>query len=170
MIELVCAMGVMAIGLLAVFSLFQSSIIQIKRASTISTAAALADSEMESYRAITYSSIGLGQTAFDAADSTYVNSSGGAYMARTPAGQANTTVIVTACPGTPCTNSVPTKTVTGADNKSYRVDTYVTWQATANSSGTAGRNVKLVTIIVRGTTNGRTWARVASSFDQSTGL
>ena len=51
MIELLIAMSIMSIGILAVFALFQTGMVTIRRASTVSTAAALADSEMEDYRA-----------------------------------------------------------------------------------------------------------------------
>jgi prepilin-type N-terminal cleavage/methylation domain-containing protein len=51
MVELLAAMTVMLVGVLAVFSLFQAGIIQIRRASTVTTAAALADAEMEKFRA-----------------------------------------------------------------------------------------------------------------------
>ena len=52
------------------------------------------------------------------------------------------------CGTSPCTTKVPVRTVTGADGRSYRIDTYVIWQTVSN--GTAmGRNVKLVTIVVR---------------------
>jgi uncharacterized protein (TIGR02598 family) len=171
MVELVAAMGVMSVGILAVFAMFHSGATQVRRASMVSTASAIADSEMENYRAIKYDTIGLASAAVTAADTTYKNSSGGAYLAvSTPVNQVNSTVVVSACPATPCTNSVPTKTVAGADGRNYRVDTYVSWQAVTNSSGTAGRNVKLVTIIVRDSTTMKSYARVASSFDQSTGL
>ena len=49
MVELLIAMTVMAIGLLAVFAMFESSILSITRASTTSTTSALADAEMENY-------------------------------------------------------------------------------------------------------------------------
>jgi hypothetical protein len=65
---------------------------------------------------------------------------------------------------------VPTKTVTGADGRSYRVDTYITWKAITNSNGTTGRDAKLVTIVVRDSTTSRVFARVSSTFDLSTGL
>ena len=55
-----------------------------------------------------------------------------------------------ACGSSPCTNTVATKTVTGADGRSYKVDTYVTWRQITNSGTTAGRLVKLVSIVVRG--------------------
>ncbi len=235
MIELVAAMTIMSIGILAVFAMFQSGMVQIKRASTVSTAAALADSEMEGYRAIKYEGIGLADSEVLAADATYKGdrayrddagttlaaaitstsatsisvSSAAAFPATgqfriqidselmfVTAGAGTTTwtvvraasgttaathtvgatvtlkarVDVAKCGTTPCTNSVPTETVTGADGRSYRVDTYMTWQVATNQSGTPGRNVKLVTLVVRDAATLKVFARVASSFDESTGL
>jgi len=241
MIELLAAMTVMLIGIFAVFAVFQAGMIQIRRASTITTAAAVADSEMEKQRAVLYTSIGLGNTDVAAADSTYTGDT--AYKADTaPAttlssaitsasqltmsvasasgfpstspylvkidseyilisggtgttswtvnqtsdrGYLGTTatthsagatvtqiqrVNVAKCGTGTCTTSVPTKTVTGADGKRYRVDTYVTWKQIAGSGTTTGRLAKLVTIVVRANTSPyRVWARVSSAFDQSTG-
>jgi Tfp pilus assembly protein PilV len=79
-------------------------------------------------------------------------------------------VDVNACGTAPCTTLVPTTTVTGADGRQYRVDLYATWTEVRNSSGATGRSVKLVTIVVRDQASPfRVWARVASTFDQSTG-
>jgi prepilin-type N-terminal cleavage/methylation domain-containing protein len=173
MIELLCAMVVLSIGILAVFAMFQAGSVQVKRASNVTTAATLADSEMENYRAIKYSFIGLTAAAVTATDSTYksATASYGAYLAASsPINQANSMVILDACGVSPCTNSVPSKAVTGADGKSYRVDTYITWQTTSTAAGVAGRNVKLITIIVRDSTTSSVYARVSSSFDETTGL
>jgi Tfp pilus assembly protein PilV len=77
------------------------------------------------------------------------------------------------CGTQPCTQMVPTKTVAGADGKNYRVDTYVTWKVITNSASPAqsGRLLKLITIVVRDTASPyRTWGRVSSAFDESTGL
>jgi Tfp pilus assembly protein PilV len=172
MVELICAMVILQVGILSVFAMFHTGFMQVQRASKVTTAAAIADSEMEGYRAVTFNSIGLAATDIATADSTYTGSSGGAYFAiSTPSNQVNSTAVVAKCPGSsPCTTSVPTKTVTGADNRSYRLDTYITWAAITNSGGVTGRNVKLVTVIVRDATNLRVYARVASSFDESTGI
>lgn len=159
MVELLIAMSVMAVGILALFAMFQSAILQIRRASTTSTAAALADTEMENYRAIKYAVIGLDEAQVLAADSTYTGDS--AYEAN-PSDR----VHVSACGTAPCTNSVPTQTLTGADSSAYRVDTYIVAQQVVN-----GRPVILVTIVVRDSADPNVvWARVASSFDESTGL
>jgi hypothetical protein len=75
------------------------------------------------------------------------------------------------CGSSPCTTMVPTKNVTGADGRAYRLDTYVTWTGVKASGGASGRSVKLVTMVVRDQAAPyRTWARVASTFDESTGL
>ena len=79
-------------------------------------------------------------------------------------------VDVNACGTAPCTTLVPTTTVTGADGRQYRVDLYASWSEVRNSSGATGRSVKLITIVVRDQASPyKVWARVASTFDQSTG-
>ena len=161
LIELLIAMNVMVVGVLALFVMFQSGILQIRRASTVSTAAALAEAEMENYRAIKYDTIGLAQSDIDAISSGDAYKTDSAYV---PA----SLVTLPKCGvgGPPCTNSLPTQTRTGADGRQYRLDTFMSWQTVTN-----GRNVKLVSIVVRDTSDTtRIWARVVSSFDQSTGL
>ncbi len=159
LVELLAAMMMLMIGILALFAMFESGIRTIKRASTVTTAGALADREMENLRAIRYDSIGLPDTLALAASAPY--SSDSAYQST-----AANRVALNACGTAPCTTKVPVQTLTGADGKSYRVDTYVTWQTIAG-----GRAVKLVTIVVRdGANTSKVWARTASSFDASTGL
>jgi hypothetical protein len=81
MVELLAAITVLAVGLMAVFAMYQTGLMQIRRASTITTAAALGDAEMEKFRAIKYESLGLDNTDVNAADSTYASDS--AYRADT---------------------------------------------------------------------------------------
>src|SRR5439155_4248587 len=59
LIELLLAMTMLNIGLLAVVAAFSSGIVSLNRASRITTAAVLADGQMELYRALTYTSIRL---------------------------------------------------------------------------------------------------------------
>jgi prepilin-type N-terminal cleavage/methylation domain-containing protein len=172
MVELLCAMTILAVGILAVFALFHAGIVNISRASTITTAGALADTEMERFRAVKYSTLGLAQIDVDAIASgdPYKNDSAWRPIS-SPVNELNSTVVVTKCPATPCTDALPSRTATGADGKSYRVDTYMTWHAVENASGTPGRNVKLITIVIRDAQSPtKVWARATSSFDESTGL
>lgn len=163
MVELLIAMSVMAIGLLALFAMFESSILSITRASTTSTAAALADAEMENYRAIRYEVIGLDEAEVALTDGFYTGDD--AYEANA----VDREHVMSCLSGPPpCTDSTPSQAATGADGKQYRVDTYIVNQQV---NGGVGRDVKLVTIVVRESADPtRVWARVASSFDESTGL
>jgi Tfp pilus assembly protein PilV len=158
LVEVLIAMTMLALGILALFAMFEAGIRQITRASTVTTAGALADKEMEGFVAIRYDSIGLPESLVTTAAAPY--SSDAAYQS-----SASNRVDLSACGTSPCTTKVPVQTLTGADGRTYRVDTYVTW-----SSVTGGRNTKRVTIVVRDSTNAsKTWARVSSTFDQSTG-
>lgn len=151
-------MTILAIGIMALFAMFESGIRQISRASTVTTTGALADRELESYVATRYDSIGLPDGLVTTAAAPY--SSDPAYSSN-PAVRVN----LAACGSSPCTSKVPVQTLAGADGRSYRVDTYVTW-----SSVTGGRSVKRVTIVVRDTVNtAKVWYRTTSSFDESTG-
>jgi prepilin-type N-terminal cleavage/methylation domain-containing protein len=53
LIELLIAMVILNVGLLAIIASFQAGIISLSRASRVTTAAVLADQQMELYRAIT---------------------------------------------------------------------------------------------------------------------
>jgi len=152
LIELMLAMTMLNIGLLAVVAAFSSGIVSLNRASRITTAAVLADGQMELYRALTYPSIRLEPssipgTAPYTTDTAYSGSQ-----------------VTASCPGTPdeCNAS---RVATGADGKSYRVDTYI-----VSATPTGGRAVKKVTVVVRDTNNlSMSFARQVSTFDQSTG-
>lgn len=159
LIELLIAMTVMLVGVLSIFAMFESGLRQLTRASNVTTASALADSEMENYRAVRYTVIGMTQAALDAADAPYSGDT--AYRAG-GTNQPNEAVTLGS------SSYSPTQTLTGADGRSYRVDTYITWQSVTVSGGTfSGRPVKQVTVVVR--RSGKDLARLTSSFDQSTG-
>ena len=156
LIELLIAMTVLAVGILGLFAMFESGIRSITRASTVTTAGALADREMENFRAIRYDAIGLPDDQVLAAPTPYSSD---------PAYSSTARVALDACGTSPCTTKVPVQTLTGADGRSYRVDTYTTSQVVGS-----GRGVKLVTIVVRDATDvNKVWARTASAFDESTG-
>jgi Tfp pilus assembly protein PilV len=155
LIELLIAMVILNVGLLAIVASFQAGIISLGRASRVTTAAVLADQQMELYRAVTYTSIRLDSSSIP----------GTAPYTTDPAYNASQITTPT-CTGTPLPDECnASRIVTGADNKSYRVDVYIV-QATP----TGGRALKKVTIVVRdGTTLSHVYVRQASSFDQSTG-
>jgi len=163
LIELLMAMVMLNIGILAIVGAFNSGIFALNRASKVTTASALADQQMELYRALTYSAIALDSTTLSSADNTYkCDTALGASCPNSTSGE-----ITTTCSGSPLPNEcLPSRTVVGADRKNYRVDTYIT-----SLTPTSGRALKLVTVVVRDGTklSARPIARVASTFDQSTG-
>ncbi len=65
------AMTVLAVGLLAVVAGFMSGTTALVRADRISTAATLADSRMELYRAVQYTAIALDATSEPAVGDPY---------------------------------------------------------------------------------------------------
>jgi len=163
LIELLMAMVMLNVGILAIVGAFNSGIFALNRASRVTTASALADSQMELYRALTYPVIALDSSSVTATDNTYkCDSALGASCPNATSGEVTTT-----CSGSPLPNQcLPSRSVVGADRKNYRVDTYIT-----TSTPTSGRALKLVTVVVRNGSNlsARPLARVASTFDQSTG-
>jgi type II secretory pathway pseudopilin PulG len=158
--ELLLALTILNIGLLALVASLNSGILAVQRASQISTAATLADSQMELYRAIKYTALALD-------DNTTKNLTDATYKADPVlAGDVNNSVTTT----TGCTSMPsycnPSRVVSGADRRQYRVDSYITW-----TTPTSGRQVKLVTIVVRAAQSPyKLLSRQQSTFDESTGL
>ena len=146
LIEMLIAIVVINVGLLAILLALTSGVTTLRRSAEVSTASAVADRQLERYRAQAFTSIYLDTTALAATDSTYQADS--AYSAS----QVNQ-----AC-GTLTPVCTPTQTVTGPDGRSYRVDTYIVW--TTPSGGTA---VKQVTVVVRKSGTTATLARVVST-------
>ena len=162
LIELLMAMVMLNIGILAIVAAFNSGMFALNRASKISTASALADSQMELYRAVTYNSIALDSTALGSVDNTYkCDAALGASCPNSTSGE-----ITTTCSAPLPNECVPSRSVAGADHKNYRVDTYIVYTTPTN-----GRQLKVVTVVVRdgNTLSARPYARVSSTFDASTG-
>src|SRR5262245_64142413 len=65
------AMVMLNIGILAIVAAYQTGTFALNRASKISTASALADQQMELYRAIKYDAIALDTTSLGSVDNTY---------------------------------------------------------------------------------------------------
>ena len=146
LIEMLAAIVIINIGLLGILLALNSGMVTLRRSAESSTASAVADRQVERYRAIAFASIFLDTTSLAATDSTYRTDS--AYSAS----QVSQTCspLVAAC--------APSQTVTGPDGRSYRVDTYVVW-----TTPTGGSAVKQVTVVVRKSTSPTVLARVVST-------
>jgi len=167
LVELLMAMVILNVALLAIVSQFSSAGVGIAAAARTGTAGAIADRQMEQYRAMTYGWIGLYNSG--TTDATYVadvactTHAGGT----PPCGEYQIT-------SGPCFDKFtgaldPCTAITnllGPDKHAYRVDTYITRTAPAGNN----RATKTVTIVVRDTKPGLpVLAREVSTFDCSTG-
>jgi prepilin-type N-terminal cleavage/methylation domain-containing protein len=167
LVELLIAMTVMSVGIAAIVAGFSSGIFTVVRAANASTAGAVADRQMEFFRALDYGSI---FTASSPMDTTYTSDA--AY-------ESSAALRIT---GTCSQNYCQTTRVTSGGGGSYRIDTYASWKCANNTtpsgspltcaslSGVANRPLKLVTIVVRnGASVSKVLFREASTFDASTG-
>jgi len=162
LIELLMAITILNIGILAIVGAFNSGMITLRRSSMVATASVLADQQMELYRALTYDQISLDTTSLASVDNNYKCDS--ALGSSCP----NSTASLVQASCSPLTNQcTPSRTVTGPDHHSYRVDTYVVnYHPVA-----ASRTIKKVTVVVRnGLKLGKVLARETSTFDCSTAL
>jgi Tfp pilus assembly protein PilE len=157
LIELLIAMMVLNIGILALFAAFNSGAVALRRAGTLATAATLANTQMERYRALTYAAIQLDTCEVGSADTTYTTD---AALTGNP-----TKVLTTSCASPPATENDPVRDLIGPDNKRYRIDTFIVYDSPRD-----GRQLKKVTVVVREYYTTKNLVREASTFDQSTGL
>jgi type II secretory pathway pseudopilin PulG len=170
LIELLMAITMLNIGILALVATFSSGSIALGRASALSNGATLADTQMELFRGMKYTSIvqdtnewnsAVADTSWTA-DSVYQNNM------KTPVAPKALVAPVTGgvCSGSPVPISCdPSRVVAGADGRSYRVDTYLYYD-----QPTGGNQLKVITVVVRDATQtSRSLARVSSTFDASTG-
>ena len=166
LIELMISMVMLNIGILAVVAAFNSGALALKHAGEVSTGSVVADKQMELYRALKYTEIALDSTAVTSAntDTYYQCETANKIDPAGACGGANqqTQQLRTCSPLTAQCN--PRQTVSGPDQRLYRVDTYIVSQTPPT-----GRAVKLVTIVVRRDTDKKALARVSSSFDESSG-
>lgn len=168
LLELLMAMVMLNVGILAVVAAFSSGNAALARASRVSTATALADKQMEIYRGADYDNIVFTTSEWSSAigDSVYTGDS--AYQQNMASPQAPKALVgtVTTCPSpVPAQACDPSFLVTGADHRPYRVDTYLYYD-TPNY----GNQLKTITVVVRdGNVTSKTYARDTSTFDPSIG-
>jgi type II secretory pathway pseudopilin PulG len=167
LLELLMAMVMLNVGILAIVAAFSSGNAALARASRISTASALANKQMEVYRGVKYENIVLVTSEWNAAtsDSTYTADTVYQQNMQSPVAPKALVATVASCPANvPTTACDPSYTTTGADHRSYRVDTYLYYDAPGG-----GAQLKTITVVVRPSTDtSRVYARVSSTFDSST--
>lgn len=186
LIELLIAMTVMMVGLMAVVAGFSASALSLQRAGRIATAGTIADAQMERYHAIRWSSIALDSARIPLAPSGYFTDKACALACL-----ADRQVTSYPCDEVASPQACASRTVIGADGRPYRADVYIKWGcpvpgATINTSApysssdpacvppppavATSRAVKVVTIVVRDARNpASALFRETSTFDRSFG-
>jgi Tfp pilus assembly protein PilV len=171
LVDLLIAMTVINIGILAVFAGFSSAYVAMNRSDSVSSATSLATAQVERFRSPTFSAICLSNTSTNTA-----------YVANKPDG----TVVPTCTTTDPALVALRTP-VTASDGHTYRVDTYVVWACAAGTLSTSSpyttsapgcltsgvsqsRPIKQVRVAIRSSTSTATvYATAESAFDQGTG-
>jgi type II secretory pathway pseudopilin PulG len=168
MLELLMAMVMLNVGILAIVAAFSSGNAALSRANRISTAGALANKQMEVYRGLKYGNIVFVTSEWNAAiaNSTYTADTAYTQNMLNPTAPKALVPTVATCPASvPTTACDPSYTTTGADRRSYRVDTYLYFDTPS-----FGNQLRTVTVVVRNANDvTRTFARATSTFDPSTG-
>jgi Tfp pilus assembly protein PilV len=185
LIELVIAIVILQVALLALIGAFGASAAALGRAAQVNAASALADQQMELYRTMPYDAIGL-DTAGAPTTGTYIgdtsvctsgltpvcgnsgpvnNSNNSPWSCTAASGATSVSTYFTANNINPC---LAHRSVTGAtspDSRSYSVDTYIKYGTLI--SGT--RPSKQVSVVVRRGSTAVELAKEVSTFDCSTG-
>jgi Tfp pilus assembly protein PilV len=168
MLELLMAMVMLNVGILAIVAAFSSGNASLARANRISTAGALANKQMEAYRGLKYDNIVFTTADWNTAIADSVYTADAVYQTNmaNPVAPKALVPTVTTCPANvPATSCDPSFTTAGADNRSYRVDTYLYFDQPS-----FGNQLRTVTVVIRNPDDlTRTFARASSTFDSSTG-
>jgi Tfp pilus assembly protein PilV len=155
LLELIIAMIVMTVGIMAIVAGFSSGMLALNNANRTSTAGAVADKQMEAFRALPFTRIALKATLVAAAASPY--STDAAYSGTT---LADVLLASTAeaydgsyCNTSPVTCQPVQASVTGPDGHAYRIDSYLTWYCAAGTLRTAAYNSATYTTAAPGCTD-----------------
>jgi prepilin-type N-terminal cleavage/methylation domain-containing protein len=182
LIELMAAVAILTIALLALAAGYDQAFLSLHRASQKSVASELADQQMELYRSLPYASIGLdtttttsvgtvGDPAYDAQYATdpilagdIVTDPVTGAQTQLPSGTVNE-VTIDGCGTAP--QCLPIQTVTGSDRRSYRIETFV--RDRPNNTGIRWVE-RVVTVIVQDASlsSHPEILRLTSAFDRTT--
>jgi prepilin-type N-terminal cleavage/methylation domain-containing protein len=169
MVEMLIALTILTVAIASLITVFTASALSLRRAGRKGTALVLADTQMEKYRTKGFTNVRIDTTLIptsgtyvtaNSTDSTIPPSTGQA-----AAGQNGDDTCPTSSEPPDC---LPVQTVTGPDNRTYRVDTYVNY---VNNDATlsirtpaSGLTLKRVTVVVRDATSGEILVREQSAF------
>jgi prepilin-type N-terminal cleavage/methylation domain-containing protein len=194
LVELLIAMTILAVGLMAMVAAFASASFGVNRGTRVQTATSIADAQIETFKMLIYDHVGvdISSGTLTALDTVYKNdtacydSSTATYCTNTASGNSSYKKLIAPTGGTCTAGSTvaginawfyvdarsarpcdPSRTATGPDGRSYRVDTYVEYMAAGSGYG-AVRKRKQVTVVVRDGSTNMELARETATIDCST--
>ena len=163
LIELVIALAILNVVILALFATFNAGSLALQRASRISTAETLADKQMELYRARLYKGIGLENTLSRPPPETDPHR-------RPRLGQRRGQFTDPRPARPPLDECKPIQTgVTGPDSRTYRIDTYVASSPPAPAASGRSRRQACHRRRPRPERPAKCSPALQSTFDQATG-
>jgi type II secretory pathway pseudopilin PulG len=165
LIELAFAIVMLNVGILAIVAAFSSADFAISRAGKLESATAVADKQLESYRARKNCAVFLTASSVSSAqgDSTYTSDAAYSNPEFTDSSSAPSPIPTTCPTGVPSTLTTASQTIQGPDGRKFRVDTYI-------NVIVVGGSTKQVTIVVRdAATPSKTYIRESSTFDPALG-
>ena len=117
--ELVIAIAIINVAILAMFAMFQAGALSVLRASRTSNGTVVAEKQAELYRAMLYADIQLNDSLVTSAASDSLHAAASEWGSSAVQVKSSS-----------CTNTLPQckpvqTSVTGADGRAYRVDTYI---------------------------------------------
>jgi type II secretory pathway pseudopilin PulG len=184
LVELLIAMVVLQIALLALVGAFGAGSVALGRASKANTAQALANQQLELYRSMTYDPVGL-DTAGAPTTGMYVADTSVCPASQTPvcgntgprnnpntspwsctatSGATSVSLFYSANGINPCLAHRPVNGAGSPDGQSYYVDTYIK----LTTSTTTQRALKQVSVVVRDGVTGKQLTKEISTIDCGT--
>lgn len=164
MVEMIIAMVVLTVALLALAAAYDSAFYSLHSSARKSAAANLAETQLELYSSLPYASVGLNApklTTAKTSDTNYATD----YAALSPSG---TDVTNASCDTTsPQCLPVQSPNPTGSDGRTYKVETFIR-DVTQNLVPSGSTTERMVTVIVRDPHQSGTPIvyEVTSAFDQ----
>jgi type II secretory pathway pseudopilin PulG len=184
LVELLIAMVILQIALLALVGAFGAGSVALGRASKANTAQALANQQLELYRSMTYDPVGL-DTAGAPTTGMYVADTSVCPASQTPvcgntgprnnpntspwsctaaSGATSVSLFYSANGINPCLAHRPVNGAGSPDGQSYYVDTYIK----LTTSTTTQRALKQVSVVVRDGVTGKQLTKEISTIDCGT--
>lgn len=144
-VELTVAIVLITIALLALMAAYSQAFFSLHSSAKTSAAGLVAETQLELYASMPYSSIGLDSTTLTSTKSSDANySTDEAALSGT-----GTDVTISGCGSTP--QCSPVQTVTGSDGKSYKLETFIRALNNQPSCTSSCWTEKVITVIVRDT-------------------